>query len=56
MRPLQGGNAMAKIKVRKGMPSVALDKQEFKKRFFARFYDPDYDPLMPELDKLVDTA
>lgn len=44
------------IKVRRGMPSVALDKAEFKKRFLARFYDPDYDPLMPELDKLVDTA
>jgi hypothetical protein len=25
---------MAKIKVRKGMPSVQLDKQEFKKRFW----------------------
>ena len=24
---------MAKIKVRKGMPSVALNKREFKKRF-----------------------
>ena len=45
-----------KIKVRKGMPSVALDKTEFKKRFLARFYDPDYDPLMPELDKIVETA
>ena len=50
------GDAMAKITVRKGMPSVQLDKQEFKKRFLARFYDPDYDPLRPELDKLVDAA
>ena len=47
---------MAKINVRKGMPSVKLDKPEFKKRFLSRFYDPDYDPLMPELDKLVDAA
>ena len=29
---------MAKIEVRKGMPSVQLDKREFKKRFQARFY------------------
>ena len=49
-------NATKIIKMRRGMPSVALDKAEFKKRFLARFYDPDYDPLMPELDKLVDTA
>ena len=27
-------------KVRKGMPSVALDKREFKKRFFANSTTP----------------
>ena len=47
---------MAKIKVRKGMPSVQLDKQEFKKRFLARFYDPEFEPLRRELDKIVETA
>ena len=47
---------MAKIKVRKGMPSVQLDKQEFKKRFLARFYDPEFEPLKRELDKIVETA
>ena len=47
---------MAKAKVRKGMPSVQLDKQEFKKRFLARFYDPEYEPLKRELDKILDTA
>ena len=47
---------MAKIKVRKGMPSVQLDKQEFKKRFLARFYDPEFEPLNRELDKIVETA
>ena len=36
---------MAKVKVRTGMPSVQLNKAEFKKRFLARFYDPDYEPL-----------
>ena len=47
---------MAKIKVRKGMPSVQLDKQEFKKRFLARFYDPEFEALKHELDKIVETA
>src|SRR5712691_198532 len=47
---------MARIKVRKGMPSVQLDKQEFKKRFLAKFYDPAYEPLKAELDKILDTA
>src|SRR5262249_40109941 len=46
---------MAKIKVRKGMPSVQLDKQEFKKRFLARFYDPEFEPQKRELDKIVET-
>jgi hypothetical protein len=31
---------MKKVKVRKGMPSVALSKAEFAERFKARFYDP----------------
>lgn len=48
--------AAKKIRVRTGMPSVALDKAEFRKRFLARFYDPDYDPLKRELDKVIDAA
>jgi multimeric flavodoxin WrbA len=47
---------MADINVRKGMPSVQLDKQEFKKRFLAKFYDPEFEKLKPELDKIADTA
>ena len=47
---------MAKIKVRKGMPSVQLDKREFKQRFLAKFYDPLFEPLQGELDKIVDGA
>jgi hypothetical protein len=47
---------MAKVTVRKGMPSVQLDKAEFKKRFLARFYDPGYEPLKRELDKILDAA
>ena len=47
---------MAEIKVRKGMPSVQLDKTEFKKRFLAKFYDPLFQPLTRELDKIADAA
>ena len=38
---------MAEISVRKGMPSVQLDQQEFKRRFLTRFYDPAFEPLKP---------
>jgi multimeric flavodoxin WrbA len=47
---------MAKITVRRGMPSVQLDKAEFKKRFLAKFYDPDFEPLKGALEKIADTA
>lgn len=47
---------MAKLTVRKGMPSVQLDKKEFTKRFLTKFYDPDFEPLKGELDKIVDAA
>lgn len=47
---------MAKINVRTGMPSVQLDRQEFKKRFLARFYDPDFEPLASQLDAIADAA
>src|SRR5207237_10094813 len=36
---------MARIKVRKGMPSVQLTKNELAKRIRERFYDPDFDKL-----------
>jgi hypothetical protein len=47
---------MAEIKVRKGMPSVQLDKAEFKKRFLTQFYDPAFEPLRSEIDKIADMA
>jgi multimeric flavodoxin WrbA len=47
---------MVMIRVRKGMPSVQLDKAEFKKRFLARFYDPEFESLSGELDKIADVA
>lgn len=46
----------AKIEVRKGMPSTELDRKEFEKRFLARFYDPEYDALAPDLEKILQTA
>jgi multimeric flavodoxin WrbA len=47
---------MVEVRVRKGMPSVQLDKREFKKRFQARFYDPLFEPLQRDIDKLADAA
>ncbi len=47
---------MAKVDVRTGMPSVQLNEAEFKKRFLQEFYDPIFDKLKPELDKIADAA
>lgn len=47
---------MAEISVRKGMPSVQLDQQEFKRRYLTRFYDPAFDALKPEIDRIADVA
>lgn len=44
------------VEVRKGMPSVQLDEQEFKRRFLSRFYDPAFEPLANELAKVADAA
>ena len=47
---------MARVKVRKGMPSVALTKAEFTRRARERFVDPAFDPLQPEIAKIIDAA
>jgi len=47
---------MADINVRTGMPSVQLSEAEFKKRFLQEFYDPAFEPLKAELDKIADVA
>jgi multimeric flavodoxin WrbA len=47
---------MPKARVRTGMPSVQLDKTEFKRRFLERFFDPDFEPLSGEIDKIAQTA
>jgi multimeric flavodoxin WrbA len=47
---------MARVKVRKGMPSVALDKAEFARRMRQRFFDPAFDSLQAEIGKIIDAA
>jgi len=47
---------MARIKVRKGMPSVQLDKATFAARLKHRFYDPAFEPLRAEIDEIIDAA
>ena len=47
---------MAQVKVRKGMPSVQLTKEEFVKRLRGRFYDPAFDGLEEEIEKIIEKA
>lgn len=47
---------MARVRVRKGMPSTALDKATFVERYRAQFYDPAFAPQQGEIDDLLETA
>ena len=47
---------MAKVKVRKGMPSVAVTKAKFTRRARERFFDPAFDSLQPEIEKIIAAA
>jgi multimeric flavodoxin WrbA len=47
---------MPKVAVRKGMPSVQLTREEFEKRLWTKFYDPEFEALKPELKKIFATA
>ncbi len=47
---------MARIKVRKGMPSVSLTRAEFSGRVRANFYDPAFDGLRSDVDRIVEVA
>jgi len=47
---------MPKPKVRKGMPSVQLVKEEFSKRARERFYDPTFTTVTAEIDRIIDVA
>jgi len=40
---------MPSPEIRKGMPPVKVDRQEFERRFKSRFVDPAFAPLEQEL-------
>jgi multimeric flavodoxin WrbA len=42
--------------IRKEMPDVSLTKDEFKRRFRRRFYDPAFAQLQEEIERLADVA
>ncbi|MGH6927572.1 MAG: flavodoxin family protein [Dongiaceae bacterium] len=47
---------MTRIKVRTGMPSVQLTRQEFAKRVRERFYDPAFGGIEAEIETIIGTA
>ena len=47
---------MAKFRVRKGMPSVAITKAEFVRRARERFFDPAFAPLQDEIGRIIEAA
>ncbi len=47
---------MKSVKVRKGMPSVALTKAQFTERFKGRFYDPVFSENAEEIEALLPAA
>src|SRR5207248_428831 len=47
---------MGKPDVRHESPFVPLTREQFRERFFARFYDPAFDTVAPELEKVFETA
>ena len=47
---------MPKPRVRKGMPSVQLTKEEFARRARERFYDPTFAPVASEIDRIIEVA
>jgi len=47
---------MARAKIRKGMPSVALDKAEFGRRMRRHFYDPAFKSVEKEIERIIDVA
>lgn len=47
---------MPKVKVRQGMPSVQLSREEFAHRLRQRFDDPAFDAVKEEIDKIVEVA
>jgi hypothetical protein len=56
MEPHQQEVTMSKPAVRRQAPYVPLTKQEFRQRFFARFYDPAFDDVAAELERVFEKA
>jgi multimeric flavodoxin WrbA len=44
------------VRVRKGQGSVALSKEEFRKRFLQRHYDPAFEDVGPALEEVIEVA
>jgi multimeric flavodoxin WrbA len=42
--------------IRKGQGDVKLTREEFARRLTERFYDPSFDPVRPEIDRIVEVA
>jgi len=47
---------MTKVRVRKGMPSVQLTREEFRQRYMDRFFDPLFEANRTELDAIIGSA
>lgn len=47
---------MADVQVRKGQGDVQLTREEFERRFRERFYDPAFDRVAAEIDRVVEVA
>ena len=47
---------MAKPAVRRQAEYVPLTKEQFRERFFSKFYDPAFDRVRPELEKVCEVA
>lgn len=47
---------MTETDIRKGMPPVKLQREEFEKRYRRRFVDPVFKPLQRELDAIIEAA
>ena len=47
---------MPDIKIRKEMPDVALTREQFAERMREHFYDPAFDPLAADVDRIVEVA
>ena len=44
------------VDIRKGMPCLHIDKEEFRQRFFAQFYDPAFAAIGEELERAFEIA